>query len=426
MPILYFGGILVMIGTIIRRAEWGLFLIVVLLPQPNIFYKLYIFPFGKDFIDLLFFSILLGIFLNKNGFTKTGNTIMIFLAIVVSYFSLWNSSFNFSLPMPITTDNPFVKPWKNYAIMLLMYFITLNAIKDEEKRQEVLVVIMCLVVLFISFRSYRSYSAGPSFIEESRSQGPFWIVGLGSNYFGAFIVHYSSVFLGLLLIDRQKWRRILFLITILLGLHPLFFSYSRGAYLAAFGVLIFFGITKKRSLLILVFIILLGWNTILPTSVVERISMTRTEEGELESSASARLNLWEVAINEFTKNPIFGIGLGGYMLIVPEEMIFKDTHNIYLKVLCEQGIIGLAVLLIIFYRAIGSGLRLYKIGKSPFLQGLGLGFAGCVIACMLTNTFGDRWSNLIMGGYFWVFWGLVDRGILNSEKANKSVKNDLD
>lgn len=223
VPVFYFGGILVMIATIIKRAEWGLFLFVGLIAQPNIFYKLYIFPMGKDFIDFLFFAILLGILFNKNGFSKTGNSIIIILSILVSYFSLWNSSFNFSLPMPLTTDNPFIKPWANYAIMSFMYIIALNAIKDDEKQQKILVALMCLIVLFISFRSYRSFDAGPSFIEESRSGGPFWIVGLGSNHFGAFIVHYSTVFLGLLLIDKEKWGRILFLITILVSLHPLFF-----------------------------------------------------------------------------------------------------------------------------------------------------------------------------------------------------------
>lgn len=196
--------------------------------------------------------------------------------------------------------------------------------------------------------------------------------------------------------------------------------------MAAFIVLIFFGITKKRSLLILVFIILVAWNTILPPSVVERISMTKTEQGELEGSAAVRLDLWEVAINTFKENPIFGIGFGGFRFIVPDELIFKDTHNIYLKVLCEQGMIGLAVLLIILYRAMSSGLRLYKMGKSPFQQGLGFGFLGCTIACIITNMFGDRWSNIITGSYFWVFWGLVDRGILKSEEANESAKKDLD
>ncbi len=413
IPIIYLGGIFTMFASIFRKAEWGLFLMVAMIPLPNLYYKFYDYPFGKDFLDLLFFAILLGIFINKKGFSQTNNSTVIILFLITSYIAIWNSSMRFSLPAPVSTKNQFFVQWKNYAMMIFMYFLVFNTLKSE-KQQKILLIIMALTILFISFRSYRSFTPGASFVDDSRATGPFWRVGLGSNHFGAFIVDYCSVFLGLALFDKDKWRKLLFGGVVLLSLHPLFFSYSRGAYLAALSVMVFLGLFKKKSLLILSFILLLSWHTLLPSSVVERIEMTKTESGELERSASLRLNLWDHAMNLFKQNPIFGVGFGGFAYTVPEGMHLRDTHNFYLKILSEQGIIGLFLLLLIFYKAFKSGWRLFKMSKEPFYKGLGFGFLGCIIAFIVTNMFGERFSYFVLGSYFWALWGLVDRGILLS------------
>jgi O-antigen ligase len=241
------------------------------------------------------------------------------------------------------------------------------------------------------------------------------VVKLNSNHLAAFIVSYCSLFLGLLLFDKEKWRRLLFLAAVACGLHPLFFSFSRGAYAAAFGVLVFFGVVKKRSLLILALILFISWQTLLPSSVVDRIKMTRGGPRGPESSVAVRLDLWNHAVELFEKNPIFGVGFGGFELSTPEKSEIKNTHNLYLKILSEQGVIGLSLLALAFFTALNSGQKLFRRGVTPFQKGLGFGFLGCTVAFIITNMFGDRWSYFVLGDYFWIVWGLVDREILMSE-----------
>jgi len=55
-----------------------------------------------------------------------------------------------------------------------------------------------------------------------------------------------------------------------------------------------------------------------------------------------------------------------------------------------------------------------KEGKNGFHQGLGLGFMGSTVALIVNNLFGDRFSAPVVGGYFWLVWGLVDRSIMMS------------
>jgi O-antigen ligase len=373
-------------------------------------------------LDLLFISVLIGIIVQKRKIVFTHNAILVGLLLLVSYISLWNTSANFSLPAPITTRNALLVEWKSYAVMMFMYYVGLNISKDEIQHK-ILITIMAVVVLFISVQSFRSFTAGISFAEESRFAGPFEVVKLNSNHLAAFIVSYCSLFLGLLLFDKAIWRRLLFIAAVGFGLHPLFFSFSRGAYAAAVGVLVFFGVVKKRSLLVLAIILFISWQTLLPSSVVDRIKMTSGGPRGPESSVAVRLDLWNHAVSLFEKNPIFGVGFGGFELSTPEKSEIKNTHNLYLKILSEQGIIGLSLLALAFFMALKSGQRLFRRGVTPFQKGLGFGFLGCTVAFIITNMFGDRWSYFVLGDYFWIVWGLVDREVLMSED---SVRNPLE
>jgi len=411
---MYFGGLGTMIYALFKRAEIALFLFAALISQPNIWYKLADMPLGKDFTDLIFLAAFFGILLNKQPITKTGNLTICFIFLCFSFFSLLNSCEHFSLGLPVSLDHPLVKPWKNYAIMVLLYALTLSAVKTE-RHQKILVYIMILVILHISLRSYRSFSGGGSFVEDSRYAGPFWIVGLGSNHLGAFIADYSIFTLGLFFFEKNPRRKVLCIVTVLFSLHPLFFSYSRGAYAAAAFALLFFGIIKKRTLLLLLVGLFLAWQTLLPPSVVDRINMTQNESGQLERSAAARLELWDAAVVLFEQNPLFGVGFDGFRLSREGEH-WTDTHNYFLKKLSEEGIVGLLLLIILYLRCYHSAFRLLKTGKSSFQQGLAFGFLGCTSAHIITNMFGDRFTWIELGAFFFMLWALVDRGVLLSQK----------
>jgi hypothetical protein len=103
--------------------------LVALIPQPNLWYKLRDYPMGKDFLDLLYFGLIIGMIYQRKGFEKTINATLIMLFILFSYFALWNSSALFSLPTPLTGANPLFADWKNYAQMIAFYFLSFNIFK---------------------------------------------------------------------------------------------------------------------------------------------------------------------------------------------------------------------------------------------------------------------------------------------------------
>jgi len=411
LPLVYISAFFTVVGSIFKNAQWGLFVLVALIPLPNLWYMLHPYPFGKDLIDFLFFGVLVGIFINKNGLAKGQNSAFLILFILVNYIALWNSSLNFNLPAPVTTENDLLRDWKNYAEMIFLYFLVLSTVKEDKQLKTVL-LIATIVILLIVVREYRNFTEGGAFSYDKRSEGPFWVVGLGANHLGAFVAEYGAFLLGLYLCDDNKKRRWLYLVTVLFSIHPLFFSYSRGAYVAAVAALIFLGIVKNRKLLALVIALFVSWQTILPVTVAERIAMTENPGGQLEASAEHRIVMWEYAKAMFEQNPIFGVGYGGFGLSLPPEETLTDTHSFYMKMLSEQGLIGATLFVLLLLLAFRSGWQLYRMGPSPFYKGLGLGFLGCIVACSVANLFGDRWSYFVLGGYLFVFWGLVDRSIL--------------
>lgn len=193
IPILYICGLVLMLFSAFKEAKWGFLLLVFMIPQPNLWYKFHQYPFGKDYLDLLFLGVLLGIFIQKKGFVKTNNVILILFIVITTFISLCNSSMRFSLPLPISYSNMFIFPFKNYVQMMMLYILTINIIKNENDQKN-LIILICFVVLFIAIRNYRNFSIGSVFSYEKRADGPFWVVGLGCNHMGAFFAHFGAFF----------------------------------------------------------------------------------------------------------------------------------------------------------------------------------------------------------------------------------------
>lgn len=386
--------------------------IIVCAAIPNLWYQIHPFPFGKDTGDLLIFSCFLGLLLHKHVVTRSQQSVLLWTYLFYVYLQVWNTTLRYSLPLPFTAANAVLVDYKNYAEMIVLYFIAFHAARDEKAQRQLLTI--CFVVYFlIVLREARSFEQTSSdFSYDSRAAGPFWIVGLGANQFAAFVVHFGAIALALSFYLEDKKERWFLLATSIIALKPLFFAYSRGAYLAALVVLLFFGLLKKRSLLVLLVVVAVAWQTLLPPSVVSRINTTQNTDGQLESSAAERLVLWEKALQLYSDSPVVGSGLNSFG-VSHIAGTWTSVHNLYLQTLAEQGIVGLLFLVAVILSAVATGVRLFIRGKTPLERGLGLGFFGCALAVIVTNIFGDRWTYYSTGALFWIFWGIADRMLKN-------------
>jgi len=405
--------------ALIRRGDLATYLYALLVPLPTIWYPTHFLPLASASLTLLMGSALVGPWLRKApGEVLPPNSGFILLFVLANYLYLWNTTFRYDLPLPFTTDNPEFSYWRNFSTMVLCYLAAFYALRTQ-KQIQTFVMIVCGMLLFLAWRELVSFSAGINFSYGHRADGPFWVVGLNANHFGAFIAHFSVMALGVYLVDRQTVRRNIFLMAFLVSLYPLFLSYSRGAYAAVIAGLIVLGLLRKRFLLFAVIVVLFAYQELLPASVVDRIQMTETATGTLESSAADRLFVWQLARELFAQHPIIGIGFQGFYF-ASQGLPLRNVHNFYLETAAEEGIVGLALLAVLFYKALTSGWNLFRQSDSEPLRALGLGFIACTTAVMVTNVFGDRFTQIEVGSYFFLLFGAVDRArLLRSDAAAK-------
>ncbi|MDE2434447.1 MAG: O-antigen ligase family protein [Burkholderiales bacterium] len=381
-------------------------LLVVLLPLPVLWYPIQDLPLGRKTMDMLVFASTIGIIRGNRPWESAPKKGLLFTLIAFSYLSTWNTSFRFGFSAPISLDNPVLADWKNYSLMIFLYFVSYNGCRTEEEVKR-LTNLMMFVVLFIIIQNYRSILSGETYSESTRAAGPFQLAGLNSNHFGAFLANYGVAAFALFLSDVGV-RRWLYL-TVSIGIvYPLFYTYSRGSYLAATAGVFILGIMKSRIIILFVILLLIFWKDILPTTVVDRIQMTETASGQLEDSAAQRLVLWQLAEDMFTNSPLFGIGFNGFFF-ASAHLSLHNVHNFYLQSAAEQGVIGILLFISVLVRSLASGFTLFRTGSSPYGKALGLAFLACSISVSVTNVFGDRFSQLYLGGYFFILMGAVDR-----------------
>jgi O-antigen ligase len=306
-------------------------------------------------------------------------------------------------------------------VMPLILFVVAAVVKDK-REMKIIVLLMCAAILSLDRGFWdtigdRNFSA---FSYDLRDEGGMGYAGV--NGLAAFEAGATMLLVVLSQFEKKRLLKYGYLGLAWFSLVCLMYSFSRGAYLALLVCSLFLGIVKDRRLLVILAIFLFTWTSVVPVAVKERVEMTYdSSTGELEHSAATRVNLWDEAMHVFDSNPLVGVGF--YTYAYGQHLNnYKDSHNIYVKVLVETGVVGLMFFLWILGKSLRAGYRLFRLSEDPLLRSIGLGLACWVVCAAVANFFGDRWTYLQVNGYMWVLCGLVARGLLIEERAGTSVE----
>ncbi len=95
-----------------------------------------------------------------------------------------------------------------------------------------------------------------------------------------------------------------------------------------------------------------------PEAVVERLGTTGSEVED--ASFGGRFKLWVAGVHAFTRKPLMGYGVSGFIPAVKPELgpMALVAHNSFLSILVEEGLIGLMFFLIMLLSIFQSILRL--------------------------------------------------------------------
>ena len=419
--VFYVGGVVLFFRAVTGRVHWTLLCVTFLLPLRNVVDKLQAYPLGNQFLDILIFGIIVGWFLSSLGGKKkilentSINTIAIFL-ILYSFISLIIGAQYLGLDSFFDISDPRVQSWKNFCLLPVLYFITVNNVRDKKEVWKVFTVMCCAMVL-MGYYASSQVSWFSSLLSRGKITGTFQF--LGPNEVAAFYNQYTIILLSVYFFMKKGAKKTLLLLLIILNTYCMMFMYSRAAYLAAaVGLFLLFAF-KKKWLLVPLLLVALFWQVALPEKAIERFQTTTNEYGQLEASAERRLLIWDKGMELFQENSLVGIGYGSFSRLGYD---LGDTHNIYVKILVEQGVVGMLIFIILILSFIAEGFRLYQKGDDDLSKGLGLGLVVCVFVLLVNNIFGDRWSYLELSAYLWIFAGLVARLNIISNEENSPAR----
>jgi O-antigen ligase len=400
--VLYIAMFGAFLASMFWRPSVGIYLLALTLPLQTGRYTIQTFPLGAQFIDILLLGTILGLLIQrKSVIPKSNLTMFLALFAVFCYFSLWEGSFFLNAPLPLWIGDERFAAWKNYVEMFLFALVTASAIKEKS---QVRLLLMCMAVsVLLVNRSYYSTLSGrdlSQFSYQVRDAGPLGYAGV--NGLAAFEAMVASFLLGTFSFAKKIYGKIGILLLVATCCYCVLFSFSRGAYLGLLVGLVTVGLFRSR------------WMLLLPVAVQQRIMMTTedAEEGQqFDSSSQQRIELWEDAMSLFKRNPVTGTGFETYSHM-GRVGTFRDTHNYYVKVLAEMGVIGLAWYLLLLWKVFWAGTRLFYDASDPFWRAIGLGFVALLVSVMIMNLFGDRWMYQQVDGYLWILLGCVIRGLI--------------
>ena len=254
--------------------------------------------------------------------------------------------------------------WTDSLKILLIMFLMMNAI--QTKKQHRVITLAWLAM----FAFYPVRGTMLNFLTGQSSFGRYaWNFSFANfNDLAALTLIPLALSLDRLRTPDKKWIKLCALAGLFVLPFMVLITQSRGGMLGATGFLLFLLLRSRYRVRLAVAIAVMGVCGFLfaPKTVWDRVAgmsnLTSTETiGEADSSAEQRFLILQVATTVIANNPIFGVGIGAYPYAhqkyarTNSEWKFargrRDTHNTYLHVMAETGIVGFVLFLMIFITA---------------------------------------------------------------------------
>jgi O-antigen ligase len=161
---------------------------------------------------------------------------------------------------------------------------------------------------------------------------------------------------------------------------------------------------KQKSLVALVLVVgaVVAYHS--STRLHDRVALAVSEFQEWspnhgkDTSSGQRLDFYYNTLQIVRDHPLLGVGTGGFPAAYEQQTRGKDVmetrnpHNEYLLIAVQTGIVGLALLLYLFYSLWRYALLLPTQFGQDAARGLVL---GCVVSCMVNSTLLDHADGLL-------------------------------
>jgi putative inorganic carbon (HCO3(-)) transporter len=300
-------------------------------------------------------------------------------------------------------------------------------VQPTKRQMQAIVLVLCLGSLALdkTFWDAVSDKEFSTYSEESHEEGG-GMGYAGGNGLAAFTAQASVFLLALAGCEKRRSVKFGYFGVATFSIICLMYSLSRGGYAAFLVGCVVIGLLNQRKLLIALCVLFFTWTLVVPPAVRQRIEMTYDPTSQsLDNSSATRLSLWNNAMDVFSNNVWTGAGFNTYAYMRlnkrSDGAYYADTHNYFVKVLVETGVLGMCLFLWLLFRMLADSYLLFHHAKDPFYASLGLGAIGWIVCSIVANAFGDRWTFLQVNGYMWIIVALV----CHARELEKSAETSL-
>ena len=322
-----------------------------------------------------------------------------------------------------------VKIFMVYIVFVAGYFLVTNAIKDFKTLMPVIVLMMIAALGVAGYGIYQhifGFAEGTTWTDTdmfediaTRVVSTFDNPNVLGEYLLLLIPLGAALFLGV----KNGFAKLGHLaITAALGV-CMIYTYSRGNWIGLIVALILFIMFYDTRFVWLGVIALLAAPFVVSQSVITRFTSIGDTK---DTSTSYRVYIWMGTFNMLKDYWLCGIGLGtdAFNMIYPHysyaSIVAPHSHNLYLQLLVENGILGLVtflVMMVAYFRTVISKITKQK----RFLQKAVItALTAGVFGYLVQGLFDNVWYNYRV---FYMFFAVIG---LTMAAVNASKKEEAD
>jgi O-antigen ligase len=275
------------------------------------------------------------------------------------------------------------------GLYLSTIFVTAVLSERESKRFIVWAACACAVTILYGF------------LQKFHMDPVVWLTGFGGrpgstlgnpNFFAGYLIVLIPVFLAAGLEAKRTIHKVLWFALTSGAVADLFFTQTRGAWLACAGSLVLFlvlyGVMREKLLLTLVLAVVVS-ASLCGLFLDKLVPLYRADT----QSVVERVFKWKTAYAMIKEHPLVGVGAGNlkvnyalYQAKIRKEAGFalrgtseSNVHNEYLQIWAEQGTVALACFLALFAYYFYMVFKLARRQTSFLVAGYAAGVAAFLI-----------------------------------------------
>lgn len=295
---------------------------------------------------------------------------------------------------------------------ILWFPILLRLLRDEDdlRRVYLCMVIAAFVIALHGIYQYIVAAPMPPEWVDAQEQPVrtrvYSIFG-SPNIMGDFLVLFAPMTLALAYRAQRRWKKLLAVGMTGCMLAACLFTMSRGAWVGLLAAALVFSLLADRRLLLLAFVA--GLLAFALPFVSSRLLYLLSPSYAASTALGGRELRWEIALGylEGSGRPWLGLGFGRFGgAVAMQNPIRSDweyfyVDNYYVKILAENGWIGLVSFGWMLLGLVWSGLRSWfavqKTRLAPVAAGMLTGLCGVMVHCYFENIFEEPYMLV----YFW-------------------------